>query len=90
MDTYKRFWFEFDAQSFLDLPPGTGIGCGVTASDYDDAIGILNKCVFKGAEMPAIKRVITDVRVSDLDEGHVLPNMNRPDTRGVWYPIGYS
>jgi hypothetical protein len=33
-----------------------------------------------------IDRVVTDVDISTLDQGHVIPNMNMPLARGVWFP----
>jgi hypothetical protein len=32
-------------------------------------------------------RIIVDVDVRDLDQGHVIPNMGPPNLRGVWYPM---
>jgi hypothetical protein len=82
----RRFWFRF-----RDLPKfsGLGYGCGVTARDHNDAIDILGSTVFKGQTMPAIASVIEDVDVSTLDRGHVIPNMEVPVFRGVWFPKGY-
>jgi len=82
-----RFWFEFnltDNYSFL------GLGCGVSAWNYDDAINILNEKIFINNPSPSIKNVIEDIDVSTLDQGHVLPNMLPPNNRGVWYPMGYD
>ncbi len=82
----RRFWFRF-----RDPPKHTclGLGCGVTARDYDDAVGILRSTLFKTREMPQIAEVIEDVDVSTLDAGHVIPNMEVPVFRGVWFPKGY-
>ena len=82
----RRFWFRFH-----DLPKFTPIrlGCGVTARDYADAIEILGGTVFKGQTMPTIASVIEDVDIATLDPGHVIPNMEAPVFRGVWFPKGY-
>jgi hypothetical protein len=82
----RRFWFRFD-----DLPKFAPVrlGCGVTARDYDDAIDILGSTVFRGQTMPTIASVTDDVDISTLDRGHVIPNMEVPVFRGVWFPKGY-
>lgn len=81
-----RFWFRFrDLPKFSPLR----LGCGVAARDYDDAIDILGSTVCKGQEMPPIAGVIEDVDISTLDRGHVIPNMEVPVFRGVWFPKGY-
>jgi len=89
-DLYKRFWFEFKIDSAFNYPPGIGFGCGVTAVDYNDAIKILDEKVFTVTERPPFKRVVEDVDIRELDQGHVIPNMNPPIYRGVWYPLGYD
>jgi hypothetical protein len=33
-----------------------------------------------------VEHVVEDVDVSQLDAGHVLPNMGDPTLRGVWFP----
>jgi len=85
-----RFWFEFDIGAAWDFPAGIGHGCGVTAIHYNDAIKIMNANIFSEIKMPAIKRVIQDVDIGQLDQGHVIPNMKPPISRGVWYPLGYD
>jgi hypothetical protein len=89
-DIYKRFWFEFEIDSAFNYPPGIGFGCGVTASSYDDAIKILDEKVFTLISRPPFKRVIEDVDIRVLDQGHVIPNMRPPIYRGVWFPLGYE
>lgn len=86
--TLRRYWFRFAVNSAA-LPPGLRLGCGVTAYDYDDAMSILKAKVFAGGAVPAIDDVKEDVDVSQLDPGHVLPNMLPPSDRGVWFPMGY-
>jgi hypothetical protein len=86
----KRYWFEFERSSFSKLPPGIDLGCGITAYNYDDAIFLLNKEVFKDRPMPSIKKVIENVDVSTLDAGHVLLNMLPPNLRGIWFPFGFN
>jgi hypothetical protein len=84
-----RFWIEFD-QKLKDRPPlVTLIGVGVTAVDREDALKLVAERVFKGETMPPIKAIRENVDVSTLDEGHVIPNMEPPFWRGVWFPLGY-
>lgn len=47
------------------------MGCGVTAYDYDDALGLLKTRVFKG-EIPAPKSVNKNIDVSTFNSGHIL------------------
>jgi hypothetical protein len=83
----SRFWFEFEGDMH-SLPPGTVLGCGVTALDREDALSILASRVFKGSLAP-IRSETSDVDVSTLDAGHILPNMDDPTLRGVWFPRGF-
>ncbi len=85
-----RYWFEFQYNHYSELPIGLDLGCGVTAYNYDDAIFLLRKEVFKDGDIAIIKKVIENVDVSTLDAGHVLPNMLPTSLRGIWYPFGYS
>ncbi len=62
----------------------------MTAYNYEDALAILRGTIFLGKEMPAIEQVIEGVDISSLDQKHVIPNMEAPVWRGVWYPKGYS
>ena len=90
MNSYlKRFWFEFDIETAIGLPPGVGIGCGVTTADYDDAVNLLYTKVFKHEKIPPIKKHIENVDIRDLDQVRVIPNMREPIERGVWFPLGY-
>jgi hypothetical protein len=82
----KRYWFTFDGLPKYSL---LQFGCGVTAYSRDDAITLLNQSVFKDEAMPPISNVIEDVDISALDQGHVIPNMEAPVWRGVWFPKGY-
>ena len=61
----------------------------MTAYDYTDALKLLKDKIFVGREMPDIAEVIEDVDVSILDKNHVIPNMEAPVIRGIWFPKGY-
>lgn len=84
----RRYWLRF-AEPSHHLPPGFGYGCGVTAYDYEDALTLLRERVFHRTTPPDPVEVIEDVDISKLDPGHVLPNMEEPTTRGIWFPRGY-
>lgn len=85
----RRFWFTFDLRTEVSPPPGTALGCGVTAASMHDAMRMLEEVVFEG-RTPVVVNVVADVDVSTLDAGHVLPNMGNPVVAGVWFPLGYS
>ena len=82
-----RYWIRFELHPSQASPRP---GCGVTALNYEDALAILSETVFRGKNMPTIEEVIDDVDISSLDQKHVIPNMEVPVWRGVWYPKGYS
>ena len=79
----RRYWIEFAPNEAVPL--GLAWGCGVTAQDLDDAVGLIAEAI--GAAPPDPVRVSADIDVSTLDPGHVLPNMYPPDERGVWFPM---
>jgi hypothetical protein len=80
-----RYWFEFDWGESPPIRPER-LGCGVTAFDREDALRLLARTAFASEEIPPISRVIEDIDVRTLDEGHVLPNMGPASERGVWFP----
>jgi len=90
MDLLKRFWFEFDisedALRRYSSYSGLGLGCGVTAYSYEDALVVLRERLFKKDPLPPVRSVIEDIDISTLDPGHVLPNIGVSIWRGVWFP----
>jgi hypothetical protein len=81
-----RYWIEFAS------PPrdsALNLGCGLTAHDYDDALGLLRERVFKKTGLLDILRVAENVDISTLDQKHVVPNMEVPIYRGIWFPKGF-
>jgi hypothetical protein len=84
-----RYWFEFDFAE-EERHPVLQLGVGVTAFDYEDAVSLVRDRVFDGAELLRIQQVTENVDVSTLDPGHVLPNMAPPDSRGIWFPMGFT
>jgi len=89
-DNFIRYWFDFEFETVYDLPPGIGMGCGVSAINYNDAINILDTKVFINFKRPPIRRVIEQIDIQQLDPGHIISNMRSPVDRGVWFPLGYD
>jgi hypothetical protein len=79
----RRFWFKFESDARSRL------GYGVTAWTEEDAAAILSQEVFGGGSLPNAS-ITVDVDVSQLDAGHILPNMESPNWRGIWFPRGYA
>ncbi len=82
-----RFWFKFASLAPYD---SCRLGCGVTAYTYDDAVAIMKETVFAGRDFPPIAKFIEDVDIRTLDQKHVVPNMEPPVWRGVWFPRGFA
>ncbi|PUZ22961.1 hypothetical protein DCC81_21335 [Chitinophaga parva] len=85
-----RYWFEFDFTNYDKVPSGLLMGCGVTGYGYEDVINILKEKVFINKSLPEIKKVAENIDLQELDQNHVLPNINSPNQRGVWFPLGYN
>jgi hypothetical protein len=85
--TLRRFWFKF-----AGIKPyhSLRLECGITAHGRDGAINILRSTVFAGQEFPRIESVAEDVDIRTLDQKHVIPNMEPPIWRGIWFPKGYT
>lgn len=81
----RRFWFEFER--FADPTP-LNLGCGVTAYDREDAIRLMQSCIFGNEPLPRIVRVVEDVALSSLEQNHVAPNIGLINVRGIWFPQG--
>jgi hypothetical protein len=77
------------------VPSGLGpwalvkTGVGVTGTDIGECLDIVQKRIFGGA-LPAVLKVVEDIDVSTLDEHVVLPNMEPPIWRGIWFPRGFG
>lgn len=85
-----RYWFEFKIDSVFEYPFGIGLGCGVTAYNYDDAIRLMDEKIFHSSKWPLIEKVVENVDIRNLDNDHVIPNMKSPAPYGVWYPLGFD
>jgi hypothetical protein len=83
-----RYWFEFDTTRSPNARHRPLVG--VTAWSVADAEDIVREKVFDGGALPAVAKLIEDVDVTALDPNHVRNQMNPPNLRGVWYPLGYD
>jgi hypothetical protein len=83
----NRYWLEFER---LSTPTPLNLGCGVTAYDLEDGVGIVSSTIFGDSKMPLILKIQSDVDVSLLDAKHVIPNIGDVTVRGVWFPNGYQ
>ena len=76
-DNLRRYWFE----------SSRNLGVGITAYSLSDAKIILNSAIERHQLDIDVINTIEDVDVRKLDQGHVVPNMNPPNFRGVWFPM---
>jgi hypothetical protein len=84
MASLTRFWFVFEGRVNFSV---LNLGCGITAYDRADADQFLREEVFSLYGERQIQKVIADIDVRTLDEGHVRPNMGNPAVRGIWFPL---
>jgi len=84
------FWIRFSISTAEETRypsyVGLRLGCGVTAYSLDDVERLLGALVFGGDPIAAIKEVVVDVQLRDLDQRHVVANMGPANERGVWFP----
>jgi hypothetical protein len=89
----QRYWFVGDAED-----PFGVTGIGVTAFTEEDARGLIRRALPALPEQAlapwrawsldrlSCARVVENVDVRVLDQGHVIPNMGLVVDRGVWWP----
>ena len=63
------------------------LGVGITAYSKNDAEMILAGAISRHNLRLDITEIIVDINIQDLDQGHIIPNMNPPNFRGVWFPM---
>jgi hypothetical protein len=73
----RRFWFKSNIN----------IGVGITAYSLEDALVILDGAIERHTLKVDVVETVEDVDIQGLDQGHVIPNMNPPNFRGVWFPM---
>ena len=74
------FWIRFAGEPELQH------SYGVTAYSLDDALELLKKHQLVGQDVESPIGISANVRIEDLDQGHVVPNCGPMVFRGVWYP----
>ena len=74
------FWIE---------PPGKDgpRGFGVTAFSLADALRIIEDAGYSLPQDKNSLHIKEGVKVSDLDQSHIVPNMGPIVVRGIWYPF---
>ncbi len=87
MSSLRLFWFRFEP---LPRPTAINLGCGVTAYSRDDALSLIREHVFGSNDPPPIIDYIEDVRLDQIEQNHVRPNIGNIQRRGIWFPQGYS
>ena len=82
------YWISFPQDSHFPL------GVGVTAFSEEDALHLIEEQGIHERYKDASEiRIKSGVRIQDLDQKHVVPNMGPMQLRGVWYPaanVGYG
>ena len=77
----ETFWIEFPQDENLVM------GIGVTAYSQDDAMSLIKEQgIEHWLEGAREMKITTGVRIDDLDQRHVVPNIGPLQLRGVWYP----
>ncbi|WP_235299724.1 hypothetical protein [Portibacter marinus] len=75
----KRYWL-----SVVGLEISSNIG--ITAFSEEDVENILSA---QFSEVLKINSIIIIESLDELDQNHVIPNMEEPICRGIWFPKGY-
>ena len=87
-DKLGCYWISFPQDSHLPL------GIGVTAFSEEDAFHLIEEQGIDAWYECAVEiKVEHGVRIQDLDEKNIVPNIGPMQLRGVWYParnIGYG
>jgi hypothetical protein len=78
--TLKPFWI-------VSPDPHGPLGFGVTAFSLEEALQIIRDAGYLVPENTTLLRVEENVKVSDIDERHVVKNMGPIVVRGIWYPF---
>ncbi len=83
----KTFWITFPKDSNLPF------GLGVTAISEADAFELAEKQGITWHKDASEIHIQKNVKISDLDQSNIVPNIGPLQFRGVWYPcqnIGYG
>lgn len=75
----KRYWLEIDGEEYLPY-------IGMTAFGEEDIENLLREKVGKTLKIISLKIIDS---IGELDQNHVIPNMEEFVSRGIWYLKGY-
>ena len=75
--------------AFWIVPPHRDgpLGYGVTAFSLADAFNIIQSLGYELPDDHSMFQITTNIRVTDLDDSHVVKNMCPIVVRGLWYPF---
>lgn len=74
----KTFWIECSGSAVA--------GFGVTAFSREDAFDLLNTLGHSFKPDDPQVCITEGIRIEDLDQEHIVPNVGPLAFRGVWYP----
>ncbi|MFK8011470.1 MAG: hypothetical protein AB8B80_05480 [Marinicellaceae bacterium] len=83
----KTYWITFPKDNNLPF------GLGVTALSQEDAFELAEEQGIYWHKNANELHIQENVRISDLDQSNIVPNIGPMQFRGVWYPcqnIGYG
>jgi len=69
------------------------LGIGVTAYSVEDAFRLLEERGYDYHRRMSRAEIRENIKIADLDQFHVVPNMGPIVVRGIWYPclnIGFG
>jgi hypothetical protein len=64
------------------------IGCGITAWSEKDAVYLFEEFTNRSKSNRSIASIHEIISLDELDRKHVLPNIDNPELRGIWFPMG--
>jgi|HubBroStandDraft_6_1064221.scaffolds.fasta_scaffold519703_2 hypothetical protein len=68
-------------------PTNLNLGVGITAHSEADARQLFEMAFGQSRQIASIEPIAD---MSELDQGHVVPNMGNWLRRGIWFPLGYD
>ena len=71
-----RYWFRTKQH----------LGFGVTAYSIEDAKSLVHDAARRIGWSCEVIEIVEDIDVRELDQNHVVSNMELPNFRGVWFP----
>lgn len=79
-----RYWITLNQQ---ERPIGFGLGIGITAYSEEDMLSILRDRIEQEIKIEKVQIIRS---LDELEQNHVLPNMEEFVFRGMWYPKGFK